>query len=758
MVNLYNVALKENQKTGKALLYSPPRDKQNDAASRKNIDYWHVYAALREIEPLKPVVMTTHLARCTNETEKRSVLMGTIADGCRASLSALYRNRLAELSADSGILAELKLAEFETEHKTEPRTPITPPCRKLQNELGNKFGVKGLPGILEDKSPPGVVEICEECRFYKDAKSSWEEIAAAKAKADQAPIRPMPDWGRVTEAPPERIDIKNILPRIEQTKEWPLPRDPRNGLPTQNGKERPTVSLIFSGGVFRGVFQVGVLNAFNMAEIKPDLVAGASVGTIMAALSARVFSEKNPQERHRRIASVAATFLSIDRLVLTDRFADFIRRFTLRAGAADFSLRDADHLFRRFDRRDWELLARRSRRVLAGLHRLVYVNPLELLDICSFVSPRKRGQLLDTLLLYAQESLDRAGIGSELLGAEPLEQLIRAHVKGDSDEGAEFDEFLGSDAVGIHFMATATNLTTGELDVLGSFGNEERRPALVPGLLASSAFPAVFRPRMNWELRAGSPGLPEELVDGGIADNLPLVPVYRFLFYAGLAGWLALRPKAGQEARPHLLLTASLEPKRRNLFGEDLKRTTECWTNLMGRVGRLRYNVKVDSHQQTQADLRNILEVLAKPNEQPEIDLLDLHVSCVKPEWLCGTFAFHPMLGFKRDRQAQSIAHGCACTLVHLCREQVDHKDWTPHWWSHLEPRNTNNVQDRESDIKPHPVNSCGDCWFVQGHKCPFSESELLKVQPELGKETQAALAEIYHHCGQAKTHRRPKE
>jgi predicted acylesterase/phospholipase RssA len=757
IVNLYNVALRENQKTNRAIFCSSP-----DEEGRKEIDNWHVFAALREIEPSRFVQLNLGLARCADQAAKRSLLRRIIADGCRESLSTLYRNKLGELAEG---LAEASTDSQEEKLEKDAERKI-PPCRKLQETFRIARGVKELPGILTKQSPPGIAEICKECQFYKGAESSWKGIIEFKRKLAQNSFPPMPDWGQVSDVPDEPVNFKALLPKVVQTEEWPRNREgAKNGLPLQKGKNRPTVSLILSGGVFRGVFQVGVLNALCQAGLKPDVVAGASVGTIMAAFSARLFTETDPQRRHRRIASIAATFLAIDRLVLTDRFADFIRRFTLRAGAADFSFRDADHLFRRFDRRNWELLARRSRRVLAGLHRLVYLDPVELLDLLSLNAPDKRCELPDRLILYAQEALNRAGVGSELLGAEPLEQLIIAHVLAE-DQGAEFHEFLGSG--GIHFLATATNLTTGEQDVLGSFCNTDRRPALVPGLLASSAFPGVFRPRMNWELRAASPGLPEELVDGGIADNLPLIPVYRFLFYAGHAGWLELRPtpepEEGAEKKPvpHLLLTASLEPQKRGLSGGQLKRTAECWPELKRRIGQLKYNVKVDSHRQTQSDLRKIQAALAKENKHPELELLDLHVSCVKPAWLCGTFAFHPMLGFKRDRQARSIAHGCASTLVHLYYEQLDHPNWTPHWWNPLELFEGTCTREPGTDIhfilNPRRANSCGDCCFVRGHKCPFSEKELSSLKPGLPKETVAALDDIYHRCGERKTHRAPRE
>jgi predicted acylesterase/phospholipase RssA len=772
IVNFYNAALSEHQRTKGAIFCSSLTQEASP-----DINDWHVYAALREIEPSEFIRLHQTSARCATEAAKRSLVLRIIADGCRESLSALYRNKLIQLAQEADVVGELEVAEKQAGFPADKKTPMTPPCRKLQESFK---GLTPLPGILEKKSPPGIAEICKECKFYNATEASWKEIEQLNPKHAAIPVPLLPDWAQYSKFPDELLNPKLSLPKIEQSKNWPLERAGVNGFPPQHGKTRPTVSIILSGGVFRGVFQVGVLNALCQAGLRPDVVAGASVGTIMAAFSARLFTEDDPQRRHRRMASIAATFLAIDRLVLTDRFADFIRRFTLRAGAADFSLRDADHLFRRFDRRNWDLLTRRSRRVLAGLHRLAYLDPVELLDLLSFNKPDKRSELLDRLILYAQEALNRAGIGSELLGAEPLERLIKAHVLGD-DQGAEFDEFLGSG--GIHFLATTTNLTTGEQDVLGSFCNSDRRPALVPGLLASSAFPGVFRPRMNWELRAASPGLPEELVDGGIADNLPLIPVYRFLFYAGHAGWLALRPKpktrqdGETQAVPHLLFTASLEPQRSEISGDDLKRTAECWPELKRRIGQLKYNVKVDSHRQTQDDLRQIHTALAekqrkvagsKQEKGEGVDLLDLHVSCVKPAWLCGTFAFHPMLGFTRDRQARSIAHGCASTLAHLHCEQLDHHDWTPHWWSYIElfdgacnrtePTTANGTADIRFALNPHPANSCGDCCFVRRHKCPFSKHELSLLDPALPKETVVALDEIYRLCGQATTHRAPEQ
>jgi predicted acylesterase/phospholipase RssA len=416
---------------------------------------------------------------------------------------------------------------------------------------------------------------------------------------------------------------------------------------------------------------------------------------------------------------------------------------------------------------------------------------LELLDLLSLYAPQKRYQLPDRFLLYAQDALNRAGIGTEFLGAEPLERLIKAHVLTESeDRGAHFSEFL--ERSGIHFMATATNLTTGELDVVGSFCSPDRLPALVPGLLASSAFPAVFRPRMNWELRAGSPGAPEELIDGGIADNLPIIPVYRFLFGAGHSGCVKLRPtvpsnNGKSRAVPHLLLTASLESRKLDLEGQELRQTADSWPSLKSRVTQLKYNVKVDSHRQTQVDLRKIQAKIqaalddkkkngiAQTAPASSIELPDLHISCVKPEWLCGTFAFHPMLGFKRSRQAASIAHGCASTFVHLHCEQNENPDWVSEWWQpiqlHSDVLRASHGSGIRFELHPQKPNDKGDCCVVKGLTCPFSrkglessakvacsESDQDPALDPLGTETKSAVEEIYRQCGKRTAHQRVEE
>lgn len=715
---------------------------EQDPAGASKFEHWHVYAALREVEPDTLLQTTSQYLRAPDRTAKRSLILGTIATGCRKSFLSLFQRQLRSAAQEPSTNRSLPpcslLAERRTSASKDSSTPKPTPTP--------------APTSSATAGPPGIAEICKECSFYTNPAEAWVEITSTRPSAN-APIQ---DWGEDLPAIQEPLDLSKGIGEAAESKHWP---EPRERVP---GNERPTVSLVLSGGVFRGVFQVGVLNALNLCGLKPDVVAGASVGTIMAALGARLFAEKDQLKRRRHIASVAATFLGIDRLILTDRLADFIRRLTLRAGAARFSLRDADHLFRRFDRRRWEMLTGRSRRVLAGLHRVLYLDPLELVDILSHSSPTKRRRLPNRLLLYAQDALNRSGIGNQILGAEPLEQLIRAHVLTQGENrGEQFDDFLRHG--NIQFLATTTNLTTLELDVLGSFCNKERQPALVAGLLASSAFPAVFRARMNWEVRASSPGEPEELIDGGITDNLPIIPVYRFLFYAGLAQWIKSRPvsKKDEKPRPHLLLTASLEPRKAALDSAELDRVAHSWPKLSARVNQLRYNVKVDSHAQIQKDVRAIRTAFQAKNRTPALELLDLHISCVKPEWLCGTFAFHPMLGFRRKRQAMSIAHGCALTLAHLHWEQTraGQEAWAREWWTPLQVH-TDPMPYEERDgeppsirLQPHRCTDKGHCCILKDQFCPFSKAKLEELADHLPERTRQTLSEIYKYCGEASTH-----
>lgn len=532
-----------------------------------------------------------------------------------------------------------------------------------------------------------------------------------------------------------------------------------SALPAKALNQEPTINLLFSGGVFRGVFQIGVLNALSQLEIKPNVIAGSSVGSIVAAMVARVFTHDKVAERNLEVGRLAATFLTLDRLIITDRFADFVRRFTLRAAAARFSLRDTDLFFRNYDRvaGTFDSVARR---VVAGIEHLFYVSPFELADLVREVRDQNYSRAYDLACRYAQEICDRGTVGFELLGAEPLALLIKQHVlTAGQRERRAHGVPMGSIGKDFVFLLTATNLTTRALQIIG--GKEhEQRTALLEALLASSAFPGVFRPRWAREIFFGNNSL-DQYVDGGVLDNLPLRAVVDHMYRAASNMEIEFRPTP---RRPHLVLTASLEPEIAPLAGKGSERIGRSWLAARERVQRLRYNQKVDRFRKAQRDLRYLFNRYAEVRGNPVgVDTLDIEVVIVKPKWLCGTFAFHPMLGFRSQRQAGSIAHGCAATFQTIARilepdpgqEALSDRLWPAHAWK----MKTDGIHLKAAkDL--NPINSKnhfrdGICHFRKEALCPFSRNELNK-DSTLTENVKQEIEVIYKLCGIRSTHEQP--
>jgi predicted acylesterase/phospholipase RssA len=677
-------------------------------------------------------------ARSLNE--RRALIVESVAQGCRLSLEVLLDDKLDPASGEEVI-----------------------PCRRV---IEDRVGSDGtLPGSSKTGGP-GLPEVCRACtvRHGPAASSSVSKQSLRVPKESRnlplwpmetnegATIYPRRTSGSISvvsdsygEAPPAPVR-KKATTRFETAMPWPLAR---NAIP---GIERPTVNLLFSGGVFRGVYLAGVVTGLSEVGAQPDLIAGSSVGSITAAMAARLFATPATEaaERRRRLLRMCATYLAVDRLVLTDRFSDFIRNFTLRAGATTFSLRDIDTAFRVYDRSKTERFGREFRKVLAGLERLLYLSPFEARDLAHAFRMRRYNDVKSMLGVYAQEWLERGSVGSEILGSEPLALLIAEHVlDGKSamggDPAADFITKLQSS--GIQFIATATNLTRGRLDALHiPATSREQKPRLVEALLASSAFPAVFRPRWTWEVIPETSEV-EQYIDGGVMDNLPLDAVARFLHSAHNAGKVAARPVVGGVSVPHLLFTGSLEVERPDLTDAATAFTAKRWIEMFRRSRELSYNGKIDNYASTQRALRAIMTANPSPRADGYVPL-DLEVVCVKPQWLCGTFAFHPMLGFRREDQARSIAHGCKTTLEAMHALGSSKPEWVNAWG--IKPPDEFLTEPRME----HKTR--GECWYRPGCRCPFSKQGIEDAAaPALAPNTKVALEHIYQLCAKRRTHAR---
>jgi predicted acylesterase/phospholipase RssA len=719
------------------------------------------------VEPDENLHTAKRFFEAPDARARRRVVAETVADGCRAALQTMLAHQIRATARTAG--DQVKVGRDGTR---------TIWCGRVigdHNQAKDPPETRTFPGSAPPLSPeeprtPGLVEVCRNCALYrgdgaalerrlvvlerKTTPADWyprdrqtDEHTAATPAVRQAEEDP----GTLTADPSKREASRDWeLARQTWGRSWP---HPRGGVP---GTERATVSFLFSGGVFRGVYQMGVLNALNLVGLRPDVIAGASVGSITAAMIARVFREPHDSERVARIARLAATYLALDRLILTDRFADFIRGFTVRAASTRFSLNQADRVFRAFDKPVPAEFDRELRAVAAGLERLFYISPFELKDLVEAVRRRKVSRSLGLLADYLQEWLGRMGVGNQVLGAEPLSLLIAEHVL-DGLPGYDlerpgtipFDVFTED---GIYFLATATNLTRGRLEILGDPSCDRssgQKPVLLDGLLASSAFPGVFRPRWSWEIMPAAETA-DQYIDGGVTDNLPLDAVAQFLNRAAMADVVSARPAGGSV--PHLLLCASLEPRLPILDEAEQHALRFNWPALWRRAGQLGYNKKIDLYAKIQRSIRQAVGNNPSPRRWTP---LDLEVVAVKPEWLCSTFAFHPMLNFRRRRQAQSIAHGCASTLMELARPIADDRAgrWKSAWGIDQSRLPDVNVASRTDPYVPLPVGP-DECWFKPGVTCPFSRTGLARAG--LHDATANEVQSIYTLCGRPDTHRAP--
>ncbi len=674
----------------------------------------------------------------SSKFDLREAMYREVADGCRAALEGMIPGAIAQAAQPSSVWARL----WKT--KTQDDSPPPVPCRDaIRQRLGPG---KQLPG--SEKSPgPGLGEICSRCVLRRAGTEVPQHLCAPTGKRKawpEWPVRGKETPGSETAAKLPIRDSPAADSRMERREApgWPLARGPFAGT------ERPLVSLLFGGGVFRGVFHMGVLNALNEVQLRPDIVAGSSVGSIIAAMVAQAFAIPDDKQRRGQIARLAATFLTIDKLVLTDRLADFIRGLTVRAGEARFAPRDLDLVLRRYDLDGTNRFGRRLRRVAAGFERLLYLSPFDLLQLVEAARTRRFGKMAQQLEVAVQRFLQRSGVGQEILGAEPLALLIRSHVieqlAAQGNPEGLFSSFIDK---GVFFFATATNLTHGKLEILGERGSG-CEISLLEGLLAGSAFPAVFRPRQAWEVFR-SASTQDRYFDGGIMDNLPLDAVAQFLHECQ---GIARRPRVRGRAVPHLLFTASLEVDKQSLANDRAEVISRSFMRLRSRAQTFTYNRKIDTFAKVQQDLRTIYEAnLGRSPMMPPP--LDLHLIAVKPEWLCDTFGFHPMLGFRSRKQAQSIAHGCASTLGRLYVEK--NRGWTEDWGieglDRIDASSVVQGSERFTLVPNRKNKAVGDCWFRIGVSCPFSRASLATLS--LGDDITDQLEKIYKECGEETTH-----
>jgi predicted acylesterase/phospholipase RssA len=441
--------------------------------------------------------------------------------------------------------------------------------------------------------------------------------------------------------------------------------------------------FVASGGVFRGAFHIGMLAALHSANIKPDLVVGASVGTLMGGALASMFVHQT-----NVLDSLVDAFLRVDETVaLTRTLKSAARELGLRGRAVGLSPRRVRRMLRRGARSDPGFAATGAPAALIdALSDLLMIPHRETSKIAAdFVAGRVAGAANELINQLRTETIQRLDIERALLGTSLLEDVVFGVLTDyTSAYRLQRQPFQKS---GIAFYGTTTNLCTQSALLLGGHGLHRDSPYdFVAAALASSAFPAVFAPRPESEVFPGTGRADIFFADGGMFDNLPFLPAIEILSRAQRG----YRQTIGRQrttldfltqrlGAPDLLIAGALNAVPEH--EEGARGTFNSLAAILGRSSSLQHNIKIRAFDLASHRIYGqLLRLEALPpawmnSSTPHlvdgmVNAAVLPVFPASTEHLNSTFAFCASAGLDRGRVQKSIADGCFETLLSLAREQ----------------------------------------------------------------------------------------
>jgi predicted acylesterase/phospholipase RssA len=582
---------------------------------------------------------------------KESDLLRHAAAGCRQTLATLYRDRLAR-----------------------EENPVN--CRELLRGAPRSACWAKPPGAKQ--AYPGSPEICRHCTQM--VALSAEERAMAAGESHSLRVQ------------------KHILPESYR-------KDPRTvvaDLPAQG----PRIVFLASGGVFRGAFHIGMLGATRALDIRPDMVVGASVGTLMGAVLGKMNISKADDAFKGQLNQLVDLFLKVDEKVgLTKRLKSAARDLAVRGTTVDISLLDVRRAVLRGSREDPGYAATGApSHLIDAISRLLLIPYRDTAGIAAqFVAEDVAGSVRQLLVKLRDETVPRLGVGDAVLGAELLEQQVRELLYGGAGgprDAARFQRaqpFLDESLkpLRLAFFGMAVNLNEEWMAMLGA--DEEMQRAgydFVEAALSSSAFPFAFAPRRESQIYPRRGRRDVFYGDGGMFDNLPFLPAVLAL------GALQQKDLAGRPVEeklghlkervssPDLFLVGALDvdPFSEHHIREQKENKTATRTimDIVRRAEELAKNEKIRSFERmTERMDRTLRESVlnasrrAAEGNSEQWRLLDSYVHpAVLPVYprserhLNGTFAFCRSLNLDLDRVRLSIADGCHQTMLSLaCAE-----------------------------------------------------------------------------------------
>jgi predicted acylesterase/phospholipase RssA len=539
-----------------------------------------------------------------------------------------------------------------------------------------------------------------------------ELLEVARARRSPAPdanayYQPLPILcGACTRAlsPPPRTPADPRTPEISEVNDFaPFHEDQR----LQAGQPLTLTIVVPAGGVFLGLFQFGAIAALDQYQIKPDLYAGASVGTLFSYL----FQASLGGGSLVPIVDLARTvprwvdavldergIPEPDRRGVFDQITDaLVTRWSSGEAAGLRALHPREIVdvlaAERLDPRGqatWETFQRGLDAILfqpiadrrSGRSRTLgpafRLHPGDRDALREVLSNIVRGRLPAALSPAGDEPplLDRIAANLDLydpgppvkegdvIGFDGLEHYLRAIAFGGiRDPGPTLSAY--STQKQVRFVFTVTNHTAGTLEYFGfDDGRSQVRPAplAIQAAAASSAFPLAFRRRTREEIVGEPVDHPRtRYADGGILNNFPSDTAFAYLHR------LTGRPETrwiGAAAHQVLLLSITGSD---TLPGGSRDDDRLLFVTLKGQW--LSEVEKVDRTLRMQQQI-NALAPHANPvlRAAGQRQAIVAEMSLISPTYpvYSSLFAFKEWLGFTVPKQLELIASGCRRTRLTL--------------------------------------------------------------------------------------------
>jgi len=318
----------------------------------------------------------------------RDSLRRIVADGCRAALETLYHEQIRALGGEGGKVHCLQLIRA-----------IAPRRANAVTECS------------------GLRSVCDRCT------QQLEHRPPHKPEVAQDGL--LRTYGLPEQ--PHKEELKELFPQLAEQPDEKMAND-----------RRARVTFLGSGGVFRGAFHIGVLAAMYEAELYPDLVIGASVGTLMGGALCRMTASE-PKTAPQVLADLTKLFTNVDKKVaLTFTLKNAAKQLAIRARCIRLSPADLARKIEQGSKADPGYAATGAPPVLtdalSSLFTIPHRNTSEITS--EFVAGHFSSAIVRFLKEIRRETLPSFGIRQFVMGVSLLEGEAE-RLLAFSDDGAE---------------------------------------------------------------------------------------------------------------------------------------------------------------------------------------------------------------------------------------------------------------------------------------------------------------------------------